>query len=164
MGTTYIADTQMYINDFAIGKSPVKLLPKDIIAVVVRSGILRHTLPIALVPFQTTVNQDIKAMSVNTKIAMPRYVFYAMYANKNDILLKTRKAGGTVESIEVKKLLEYRIPLPSIKQQERIVAILDRFDTLCNDLTSGLPAEIEARRKQYEYYRDKLLTFPEATA
>ena len=50
-------------------------------------------------------------------------------------------------------------PVPSIKEQRRIVSILDRFDALCNDLTSGLPAEIEARRKQYEYYRDKLLNF-----
>ena len=52
-----------------------------------------------------------------------------------------------------------QIPVPSIKEQRRIVSILDRFDALCNDLTSGLPAEIEARRKQYEYYRDKLLNF-----
>ena len=51
------------------------------------------------------------------------------------------------------------ILLPPLDAQERIVSILDRFDALCNDLTSGLPAEIEARKKQYEYYRDKLLTF-----
>ncbi|MGI6686427.1 MAG: restriction endonuclease subunit S [Bacillota bacterium] len=53
------------------------------------------------------------------------------------------------------------IPIPPLEEQERIVSILDRFDALCNDLTSGLPAEIEARQKQYEYYRDKLLTFKE---
>lgn len=51
------------------------------------------------------------------------------------------------------------IAVPSLAEQQRIVDILDRFDTLCNDLTSGLPAEIEARQKQYEYYRDKLLSF-----
>lgn len=51
------------------------------------------------------------------------------------------------------------ITVPSIEEQKRIVSILDRFDTICNDLTSGLPAEIEARQKQYEYYRDKLLNF-----
>lgn len=54
-----------------------------------------------------------------------------------------------------------KIPLPPIAEQKRIVAILDRFDALCNSLTEGLPAEIELRRKQYEYYRDKLLSFKE---
>ena len=57
-----------------------------------------------------------------------------------------------------------QIPLPPLKEQRRLVSILDRFDTRCNDLASGLPAEIEARRKQYEYYRDKLLTFKEKTS
>lgn len=51
------------------------------------------------------------------------------------------------------------IPVPPIEEQERIVAILDRFDTLCNNISAGLPAEIEARQKQYAYYRDKLLSF-----
>ena len=57
-----------------------------------------------------------------------------------------------------------KIPVPPLEEQARIVSILDRFDALCNDLTSGLPAEIEARKKQYEYYRDKLLTFKEKMA
>lgn len=52
-----------------------------------------------------------------------------------------------------------RIPVPSLAEQERIVAILDKFDVLVNDISSGLPAELEMRRKQYEYYRDRLLTF-----
>ena len=56
-------------------------------------------------------------------------------------------------------LKQVKIPLPSLKKQEYIVSVLDRLDALCNDLSSGLPAEIEARQKQYEYYRDKLLTF-----
>ena len=73
---------------------------------------------------------------------------------------KARLAHGTkVIEVTPDKLHDIIIPLPTLREQERIVAILDRFDTLCNDLTSGLPAEIEARQKQYEYYRDKLLAF-----
>jgi type I restriction enzyme S subunit len=54
------------------------------------------------------------------------------------------------------------IPVPTLAEQERIVSILDKFDALVNDLSVGLPAELAARRKQYEYYRDRLLTFDEA--
>ena len=57
------------------------------------------------------------------------------------------------------QVMKYQLAIPSLADQERIVSILDRFDALCNDLSRGLPAEIEARRKQYEYYRDKLLSF-----
>lgn len=63
----------------------------------------------------------------------------------------------------MKAFMNYEIPVPVMEEQQRIVNILNRFDTLCNDLTSGLPAEIAARQKQYEYYRDKLLTFEERT-
>ena len=57
------------------------------------------------------------------------------------------------------KLKRMSFPIPPIELQEKIVAILDRFETLVNDLTQGLPAEIAAVKEQYEYYRDKLLTF-----
>jgi type I restriction enzyme S subunit len=66
---------------------------------------------------------------------------------------------GNYPAISNKLLKEYVIPIPSLTEQQRIVEVLDRFDTLTNDITAGLPAEIEARRKQYEYYRDQLLTF-----
>lgn len=59
-------------------------------------------------------------------------------------------------------IMDYSIPVPKTTEvQQQIVNILDRFDALCNDITIGLPAEIEARQKQYEYYRDKLLSFKE---
>ena len=68
-------------------------------------------------------------------------------------------SGGSIPQLTVPDVKKIPIPIPPLSEQERIVAILDKFDALVNDLTSGLPAEIEARRKQYEYYRDKLLNF-----
>ena len=74
----------------------------------------------------------------------------------------TQRAGsGTVRNLNSTIVGETLVPAPPIDQQRNIVDLLDKFDLLVNDLTSGLPAEIEARRKQYEYYRDRLLTFPE---
>lgn len=69
--------------------------------------------------------------------------------------------GGTIARLYNDNISKAKIAVPPIEEQRRIVSMLDRFDTLCNDLTSGLPAEIEARKKQYEYYRDKLLSFKE---
>lgn len=66
---------------------------------------------------------------------------------------------GKISSLSSASLGEAIIPIPSLEEQEKIASILDRFDTLVNDLSQGLPAEIEARKQQYEYYRDKLLTF-----
>lgn len=67
--------------------------------------------------------------------------------------------GGAVQNLNADIVRAIELPIVPLKEQHRIVSILDHFDALCNDLTSGLPAEIEARRKQYEYYRDKLLSF-----
>lgn len=76
--------------------------------------------------------------------------------------LNQYKSKSAQPGLSVEKIGRIKPPLPSLAEQARIVAILDKFDTLTTDISSGLPAEIEARRKQYEYYRDKLLTFKEA--
>lgn len=75
--------------------------------------------------------------------------------------LQLCKYGAGIPALAKKELDELRVPVLPIDEQKRIASVLDRFDALCNDISIGLPAEIEARRKQYEYYRDKLLTFPE---
>ena len=69
--------------------------------------------------------------------------------------------GATMVHITKQKMEQTIIPVPALAEQDRIVAILDKFDALVNDISVGLPAEIAARRKQYEYWRNKLLTFPE---
>ena len=66
-----------------------------------------------------------------------------------------------IPQLTVPMISNYKIPVPPVEEQEKIVNILNRFEKLCNDISEGLPAEIEARQKQYEYYRDKLLTFKE---
>ena len=163
MKSATLSDTQDHITQRALDETSIKLLPADTIAIVARSGILKHTLPVAYIPFETTINQDIKALVVNKNV-LPRYAYFTIYAYRKEILKRTKKQGGTVDSLDVNAFMNYKIPLLSIEKQQRVVAVLDRFDTFCNNLTSGLPAEIAARQRQYEYYRDKLLTFKELTA
>lgn len=102
------------------------------------------------------VGGDIVVMKHNQD---PKYMAYAL--STSDAI--KQKGKGKVKSkvvhTNVPSLQEIVIPIPSMTEQKRIASILDRFDTLTNDLTAGLPAEIEKRRQQYEYYRDKLLTF-----
>lgn len=81
--------------------------------------------------------------------------------NKNKIRCDFLKkaAGGTVKSVPMGEMKKLQIPVPSLEEQKHIVDLLDRFDTLCNDISTGLPAEIAARQRQYEHYRDELLNF-----
>lgn len=89
----------------------------------------------------------------------PRYISHFLRTPNYHLQMKKYVKNGKISSLPASGLAEALIPLPSLEEQERIASILDRFDSLTNDLTSGLPAEIEKRRQQYEYYRDKLLTF-----
>lgn len=162
MTTPVVRETQDRISMHAIEGSATKLIQKNSIAVVVRSSILDKKLPVSLIPFETTLNQDMKALTVNEEV-LPSYVLYAIRSRSHEILRACRKTGGSVASIDTSKLMQYEIPVPTLAEQERIVSILDSFDTLVNDLSSGLPAEIAARRQQYEHYRDRLLTFREKT-
>lgn len=86
-----------------------------------------------------------------------RFLYYILIAAN----LNQYKTAGAQPGLSVAKLEKVLVLIPSMSAQKRIVDILDRFDALCNDITIGLPAEIEARQKQYEYYRDKLLSFKE---
>ena len=89
-------------------------------------------------------------------IVLNRYLYYYYQLQPWSV-----STGGTIARLYNDNICKARISVPPLPEQRRIVAILDRFDALCNNLTSGLPAEIAARQKQYEYYRDKLLTFHE---
>ncbi len=93
---------------------------------------------------------------------LSKYLFYCYQIANWGI-----SEGGTIQRLYNDNLKKLKIPIPypkdiakSLKEQERIVSILGKFDTLTNSIREGLPKEIELRTKQYEYYRDLLLTFP----
>ncbi len=99
-------------------------------------------------------DSNIVWLAHDESIVLNKYLYYFYQTNPWKIAV-----GGTIPRLYNRNIEEVSIPLPPLAEQERIVAILDRFDSLCNSLTEGLPAEIALRKKQYEYYRDKLLDF-----
>lgn len=94
----------------------------------------------------------------------PKFIAYLFQTERFLAFKKMNVSGTKVTRISGDSLAKYPIPIPPLELQEKIVAILDRFETLVNDLTNGLPAEIAAVKDQYEYYRNKLLTFKKLTA
>lgn len=94
----------------------------------------------------------------NETIVLNSFLFYCYQLQPWAV-----STGGTIARLYNDNISKAKIVIPSISEQKRIVNILKRFDELCNDPSSGLLAEIEARQKQYEYYRDKLLSFEELT-
>lgn len=89
-------------------------------------------------------------------IVLNKYLYYIYQLQPWEV-----STGGTIARLYNDNITKAKIILPSIDRQREIVRILDNFKEFCNSISTGLPAEIEARRKQYEYYRDKLLTFRE---
>ncbi|EPG36198.1 type-1 restriction enzyme EcoR124II specificity protein [Acinetobacter colistiniresistens] len=162
MGRPIVDSAQDYITEDAIENSSTKLVPANSIAIVVRSSILDKLLPSALIPVPVALNQDMKAVIPHNHI-MPSYLAHMIRSRGEDILRAARKTGGSVASIESSKLFSFYVPIPHLDEQKRIVTILDKFDTLTSSITEGLPREIELRQKQYEYYRDLLLSFPQSS-
>ncbi len=98
-------------------------------------------------------------LRIDNHLALTNYIYHVIGTTDFYSYIEANQQGTSYPAISDKILKQYEFALPTIEEQNRIVSILDRFDSLCNDISSGLPAEIEARKKQYEYYRNKLLTF-----
>ena len=105
------------------------------------------TLPL----FAYSQNDNIEKATIGEKAKMKEYLAGAIEED-NGVVIFTKELNAP-------GLSKAKIPIPPMEEQERIVGILDKFDALVNDILVGLPAEIAARRKQYEYYREKLLNF-----
>jgi len=99
-----------------------------------------------------------KLQSIDKTILINKYLFYFLQS-RSELLLGLKKEGG-VPAVNKSDLVKLVIPVPSLQAQQGIVDILDKFDALTNSISEGLPREIELRQKQYEYYRDLLLSFP----
>ena len=148
-----LSDSIQHITPQAIKGN---LFPANSIILATTATIGEHALIIAdsLANQQFTFFTKRKSLDVNLDMKFAYYYFFII-----DEWCKQNTNVSSFPSVDMSKLKKYPFPIPPIEKQQEIVRILDRFDALCNDLSSGLSAEIEARRKQYEYYRDKLLAF-----
>ena len=144
----------------AIQETSLKVVSAPSIPVVMRSNILRRTLPVGFVDVDTTVNQDIRALVVGDGVDA-RYAYQVLRADSERIREQCVRTDGSMAAVSSKSFFAWKVPLPDLTEQRRIAAELDEFDALVNDISVGLPAELAARRKQYEHYRDRLLTFKE---
>lgn len=121
-------------------------------------AVVRHT------PINWNIKEGVYSIKPKPNIVSSQYLRYILESRRIHDSIMKKVAGGTVQSIPMAELKNFRIPIPPLELQEKIVAILDWFETLVNDLTNGLPAEIAAVKDQYEYYRNKLLTFKKLSA
>lgn len=124
MKSIRLAGTRDHITEAAIDESAAKAFPANSIAIVVRSGILEHTLPIALLPFRAAANQDMKILTPRSE-TNPEWLLYALLGSASDIRERCRKHGTTVASIDFPKLRSYPLAVPPRTQQDCIVEAID---------------------------------------
>ena len=105
---------------------------------------------------------NVARIRIADKNVLPKYVMYFLLTDEfKKKQLDVLSGTSSMKNITMANIRKFKIPVPSIEEQQRVIDILEKFDRLSNDISEGLPAEIDARQKQYEYYRDKLLTFKE---
>ena len=146
-------NTKQTISLLAMPKSV--FVPKGTVIVTLQGSIGR----VAITQFDSYVDRTL-AIFENYKIKINKR-YFAYQLERKFGFEKELARGSTLKTITKEEFSKFEIPIPSLEVQDQIVTILDHFDTLVNDISQGLPAEIAARRKQYEYYRNKLLTFKE---
>ena len=150
-----INEASAFVTDQAVAELPLKWVSPHSVVVAISGASAGRS---AILNIRAVTNQHCCNIEINSKLADFRYVYYCIASCYEQLRNLGRGARG---DLNVSIIKSFEIPLPTLDEQRYIADILDRFDALVNDISSGLPAEIAARRAQYEYYRDRLLSFPE---
>jgi len=150
--------TKKYISEAGLKNSSAKFVPKNSV-VIALAGQGKTRGKVARTRIDLTTNQSLASITFNDSNINSDYVFHFLKTQYEN-LRQISSGGGTRGGLNLKMISNYKLPIPSLAEQERIVTILNKFDTLTNSISEGLPREIELRQKQYEYYRDLLLNFP----
>ena len=148
-----IWDTEVKITKEGMDASSAKYIPANCV-IIAMYGATVGRVGINKIPL--TTNQACANIEVDENIALYRYVFH--YLSSQYEYIRSLGAGSQT-NINARIVKGLKIPIPPLSEQQRIVSILDKFDTLTSSISEGLPKEIELRRKQYEYYREQLLSF-----
>ena len=155
-----IRNTEKYITEYVdtyneTGLAQSKLWPEGTLCITIAANIAETS----ILGFDACFPDSIIGFIADPQITSSNYIEYILSSFKTK--LESMSQGSAQRNINLGTFRNLKIPIPPLAEQERIVSILDKFDALVNDISIGLPAEIEARQKQYEYYREKLLTFKE---
>ena len=154
--------TEKKITQEGYNSCSTKMVPVHTVVIALAGqGKTRGT--VAITEIELCTNQSLCAIELK-KDVMDSYFLLHYLRGQYQTLRKISSGDGTRGGLNQNMIRSFIVPVPPLEEQKRIVSILDRFEALTTDLQSGLPAEIEARRKQYEYYREKLLTFKRKTA
>ncbi|MEX4383290.1 restriction endonuclease subunit S [Haemophilus influenzae] len=149
-----IWDTNIKITEDALNNSSAKWIPANCVIVAMYGATVGKT---AINKIPLTTNQACANIEINDKLACYRYIFH--YLTSKYEYIKSLGSGSQT-NINAQIIKKLKVPVPPIEEQYRIVSILDKFETLTNSITKGLPLAIEQSQKRYEYYRELLLNFP----
>lgn len=147
MKTEIISDSEDHITEAGLESSATKLVASGSVLMVVRSGILKHSIPVAINDRPVTLNQDMKAATFNN-LVIAKYFYYFVTGNQLNLLFEWRKAGATVESIEQEYLLNSMMPIPTIEEQTKIVEFID--DNIVSNIQVITKISIQIE-KLYDY-------------
>ena len=136
-----VTGTEEHITEEAVAISATRLIPPGAVLVVVRSGILKHSIPVAINAVTVALNQDMKAL-VPKSLLDAEYLKYLIVGHQTALLVEWRKAGATVESLELELIANMRVPIPPLSEQAGIVAFLRRETAKADALIHKLRADV----------------------